>query len=63
VESNNIAFDEDISMVIIAESEKRALEIAKEKWIFREYRSHNNFKVTKIDLSKEQIVDVSHFGE
>ncbi len=63
MESNNVAFDEDISMVIIAEAEKRALEIAKKNWIFRECRSHDDFKVTKIDLSKEQIVDVSHFGE
>ncbi|PGM02689.1 hypothetical protein [Bacillus thuringiensis] len=62
VKSNNVAFDEDISMIVIAESKKRALEMAKKEWIFRESRSHNDFMVIDIDVSKEQIVDTSHYG-
>lgn len=63
IESNNVAYDEDISMIIMAKTEERALEIAKGEWHFRSSRAHDFFKVTKVDTHKEQIVEVSHYGE
>ncbi|MCG2991311.1 hypothetical protein [Escherichia coli] len=63
IESNDVAFDEDESMVIIAISEARALQIAKENWIFRKGRIHGEFSVWEIDSSKEQIINVSHYGD
>lgn len=63
VESENVAYDEDISMVILASSEARALEIAKENWRFRPSRKHESFQVVKVDIEREGIVEVTHYGE
>lgn len=44
VESKNIAYDEDISMIILSKSKENAIKLAKDNWCFREYKE-------RIDLS------------
>ena len=63
VKSNNIAFDEDESMVILSESGEKALILAKENWKFRDGRNHDEFDVIEIGMNKESIVDISHYGD
>lgn len=63
VESNKVAYDEDESMVIIAESKKRALELALKNWKFRDGGNHNEFSVFEFDLTEEIIIDVAHYGD
>lgn len=72
VELQSIAFDEDDSMVILADSAQRALELAKQNWRFRLDENYSmvikngreiNFNIIEIDLSFEQIVDSSHYGD
>lgn len=63
VESNRVAYDEDDSMIIIADCHERALELAKENWVFREGHQHIEFAIEKVSLNKEQIVVISHYGD
>jgi hypothetical protein len=63
IESNNVAYDEDESMVVIALSGNRALEIALKSWKFREGRNHRDFNVAEVDLNEEKIVEIAHYGE
>lgn len=63
VESVNVAYDEDVSMIIMAKTEARALEIAKKNWQFRPSRAHDYFEIIKIDANREHIVGINHFGE
>lgn len=64
VKSIYVAFDEDESMVITAETADRALELAKNNWTFREGKDVKRiaFHVEEMDLSKEQIIEVAHYG-
>jgi len=62
ITSNSVAFDEDESMVIIASCPERALEIAKENWVFRSGRNHDEFIINEVNISREQIVSVCHYG-
>ena len=63
IESQDYQFDEDVSMVIVAASAKRALVMAIEKWQFRDEPKNVNLKVNEINICKEQIVDMSHYGD
>jgi len=72
IESQNVAFDEDDSMVILADSAQKALELAKKNWRFRLDENYSmvtengreiNFNIIEIDLFSEQIIDVSHYGD
>ncbi len=63
IESQNVAYDEDISMVILAENEDKALHLAIKNWSTRKNKEELELFVEKIDLSVERIVDISHFGE
>lgn len=62
IESQDYQFDED-DMVIVAASAKRALVMALEKWQFRDEPKNVNLKVNEINICKEQIVDISHYGD
>jgi len=50
-------------MVILSESKENALDLAEKNWCFRDGRKHEKFIVIEIDLNKEQIVDIYHYGE
>lgn len=63
IETENVAYDEDISMVILAESKESAINIANTNWKCRDDDKIDNFNIIEIDQSVEQIVDVSHYGE
>lgn len=63
IESKNVSYDEDISMVIVAKDKTKALNLAKKNWSFREGKDSVEFIVTKIDITYEQIVDISHYGD
>lgn len=63
VESKNVAYDEDASMVILANSIDKAINMAKQNWKFRENKKNIQFSTTEIDQSCEQIVDIFHYGD
>lgn len=63
VEAKNVAYDEDISMVILANSIKNAINIAKENWHLRDSKKEVELITTEIDQSYEQIVGISHYGD
>lgn len=64
VEAENIAYDEDMSMVILAEGPASALKLAIMNWSTRDRDIKElGLKVSEIDMSTEQIVDVSHYGD
>lgn len=65
ITSTNVAFDEDESMVIVAESEESAKKMALKNWSLRPGRKlvEDNFVVEVVDLDKEKIIDVSHYGD
>lgn len=63
IESENVAYDEDISMVIIAQTKEAALRLARENWIVRDEDKELELYIEEIYLNKELIVDVSHYGE
>lgn len=63
IESNNISYDEDVSMVIVAEDETRALNIARENWSFRGENKFIELNIIEIDITYEQIIDISHYGD
>lgn len=65
VTSKNVAFDEDESMIIIAESSKNAKNLASKNWIYRDgkNREGTTLLTEEIILDKEQIVNVSHYGD
>lgn len=63
IESKHIAYDEDISMVILAETEEAAIKLAVDNWSFRDDKDKIEFIVTSIDQTKEQIIDISHYGD
>lgn len=63
IESKHIAYDEDISMVILAETEEAAIKLAEDNWSFRDDKDKIEFIVTSIDQTKEQIIDISHYGD
>lgn len=43
IESKNVAYDEDISMVILAESLDAAINIARNNWTCRDDKKNNEF--------------------
>lgn len=63
IESENVAYDEDSSMVILAESIDSAINIAKRNWTCRDDDKILNFNIIEINQFIEQIVDVAHYGE
>ena len=63
VKSKYISYDEDISMVIIAENKDKALNLAIRNWEVRDEDKDLELDVEEIYLNKELIVDVSHYGE
>jgi hypothetical protein len=63
VKSQCISYDEDISMVIIAETRDAALKLARKNWIIRDEDKELELEVDEIPFNKELIVDVSHYGE
>lgn len=73
IELKDIDVDDDASMVILSESAEKALELAKQKWIFalgHDYQKATgpiwkrkiDFNIIEINQFEEQIVDVSHAG-
>lgn len=63
IESENVAYDEDISMVILAETKDSAISIARSNWTCRDDKKIVNFNITEINQFIEQIVDISHYGD
>lgn len=65
VTSKYVSFDEDESMVITAQNADNALILAKKNWVFREGKDVNRkeFIIEELDLNKEQIIEVSHYGD
>lgn len=63
IESQDYKFDEDVSMVIVAESANRAVAMALEKWQFRGEPKKVNLNISEINIQKEQIIDISHYGD
>lgn len=63
IKSKNISYDEDVSMVILSNSEEKAIEIAKNNWDWREGKDIKDLTITEINQDYEQIVDVSHYGD
>lgn len=63
IESKNVAYDEDISMVILAESLDAAINIARNNWTCRDDKKIMNFNIIEINQFIEQIVDISHYGD
>jgi len=63
IRSKCISYDEDISMVIIAQTKDAALRLARKNWIIRDEDKELELDIEEIYLNKELIVDVSHYGE
>ena len=63
IESENVAYDEDVSMVILAESEDSAINIARSNWTCRDGEKIIKFNIIEINQFIEQIVDISHYGD
>ena len=63
--SKNVAFNEDESMVIVAESLESAKKLALKNWRMRPGREliEYNLDVELVKLDKEKIVGVSHYGD
>ena len=52
IESENVAYDEDISMVIIAQTKEAALRLARENWIVRDEDKELELYIEEIYLNK-----------
>ena len=63
IESEDVAYDEDISMVILATSKDSAINIARSNWNCRDDKKIINFNIVEINQFIEQIVDISHYGD
>ena len=63
IESKNVAYDEDVSMVILAESKESAINIARSNWTCRDDEKIIKFNIIEINQFVEQIVDRSHYGD
>lgn len=63
IESESVAYDEDISMIILAESKDSAVNIARSNWTCRDDKKIIKFNIIEINQFVEQIVDISHYGD